>query len=103
MEILFFLSYRNGLDRLFKHWKAERDKLRCIYKLSYTLIEKMTKNNPQTKLHVSQWLELFLHQAMSIDDISVQTSLSELLDDNYQAIEKFITKTSLKRLVDLMK
>jgi len=40
---------------------------------------------------------------MSIDDLSVQNSLSELLDDNYQAISKFITKTSLKRLVDLMK
>jgi hypothetical protein len=40
---------------------------------------------------------------MSIDDLSVQTSLSELLDDNYHAISKFITKTSLKRLVDLMK
>ena len=40
---------------------------------------------------------------MMIDDYSVQTSLSELLDDNYQAISKFITKTSLKRLVDIMR
>jgi hypothetical protein len=40
---------------------------------------------------------------MNIDDISVQNTLSELLDDNYQAISKFITKTSLKRLVDILK
>jgi hypothetical protein len=46
MDILFFLSYRNGLDRLFKNWKTERDRMKSIYKLSYVLIEKMTKNNP---------------------------------------------------------
>ncbi len=40
---------------------------------------------------------------MNIDDISVQNTLSELLDDNYQAISKFITKASLKRLVDILK
>lgn len=46
MEILFFLSYRDGLDRLFKHWRTERDLLKSIYKLSYIMIEKMSKNNP---------------------------------------------------------
>lgn len=40
---------------------------------------------------------------MNIDDDQVQNSLQELLDDNYQAITKFITKISLKRLVDILK
>ena len=61
MEIIFFMSYKNGTDKLFKQWKNEREKLKSIYKYSYMLIEKMTKNNPQIKLHVSQWLELFIH------------------------------------------
>ena len=103
MEIIFFMSYKNGLEKLFKQWKSERERTKQIFKLSYMLIEKMIKNNPQIKLHVSQWLELFLHQAMMIDDQSVQSSLNELLDDNYQAISKFITKQSLKRLVDIMR
>lgn len=59
-------------------------------------------NNQEIKLHVSQWLEVFLHQAMIIDEITVQASLSELLDDNYQAISKFITKESIQRVIDIM-
>lgn len=53
MEIIFFISYKNGIETLFRRWKSEREKLKNIYKLSYKLIEKMTKNNPLIKLHVS--------------------------------------------------
>jgi hypothetical protein len=53
MEIIFFISYKNGIETLFKRWKSEREKLKNIYKLAYKLIEKMTKNNPLIKLHVS--------------------------------------------------
>lgn len=71
MQIIYFISMKNDLDKIFKHRKSEREKLRLVYKLSYLLIEKMTKSNPQVKLFISQWLELFLHQAMSIADVQV--------------------------------
>jgi hypothetical protein len=46
MEIIFFMSYKNGLEKLFKQWKSERERTKQIFKLSYMLIEKMIKNNP---------------------------------------------------------
>lgn len=103
MEIIFYMSYKNGLERLFLQWKSDRERTKHIFKLSYKLIENLVKNNPITKLHVSQWLELFLHSAMMIDDGSVQNCLSELLDNNYSAISKFITKQSIKRLIDILR
>jgi hypothetical protein len=71
IEIFFFISYKNGLESLFKHWKNEKEKIKTIFKLSYCLISKIIKGNPSIKLHVSQWLDLFLHQAMMIDDCNV--------------------------------
>lgn len=103
MEIIYFMSYRNGLEKLFMQWKSDRERTKHIFKLSYRLIELIVRGNPSTKLHVSQWMELFLHSAMMVDDPTVQNTLSELLDNNYQAISKFINKTSIKRLVDIMR
>jgi hypothetical protein len=40
---------------------------------------------------------------MMIDDKNVQSSLAELLDDNYYAIQRFITKNSMKRIIEIMK
>ena len=53
MEIIFFISYKNGIETLYKRWKSEREKLKNIYKLAFKVIEKLTKRNPQIKLHVS--------------------------------------------------
>lgn len=72
IEIFFFVSYKNGLEVVFRHWKTEREKVKQIFKLSYELVGRVMKGNPAIKLHVSQWLELFLHQAMMIDDGAVQ-------------------------------
>lgn len=38
-----------------------------------------------------------------IDDVNVQNSLAELLDDNYYAIQRFISRNSIKRIVEIMK
>lgn len=46
MEIIFFISYNNGIENLFKKCKSEREKLKNIYKLSFKFIEKLTKRNP---------------------------------------------------------
>lgn len=46
MEIIFFISYKNGIETLFKRWKSEKEKLKNIYKLSFKLVEKLTKLNP---------------------------------------------------------
>lgn len=46
MEIIFFMSYKNGIEALFKRWKSEREKLKNIYKLAFKLVEKLTKRNP---------------------------------------------------------
>lgn len=35
MQIIYFISMKNDLDRIFKHKKSEKEKLRSIYKLSY--------------------------------------------------------------------
>jgi inositol 1,4,5-triphosphate receptor type 1/inositol 1,4,5-triphosphate receptor type 3 len=40
---------------------------------------------------------------MMIDDINVQSSLAELLDNNYYAIQRFISRNSIKRIVEIMK
>ena len=71
MEIIYFMSYKNGLERLFMNWKSDRERTKNIFKLTYMIIEQIIKNNPPIKLHVSQWMELFLHSALMIDDPSV--------------------------------
>lgn len=62
----------------------------------------MTANNKELKLHVSKWLEVFMNQAILIDEARVQESLIGLLDDNYEAIQKFITEDSINRVIENM-
>ncbi|KAM3129578.1 hypothetical protein pb186bvf_018329 [Paramecium bursaria] len=102
MQIIFFISMKNDISTIFQRRKLEKEKLRLIYINTYLLIEKMIKQNQYVKLYISQWLELFLHQAMSFDHIQVQNTLNELLDDNYQAINKFIIPQTLQRLIKLI-
>lgn len=40
---------------------------------------------------------------MIIDEVTVQASLTELLDDNHHAISKFITQESIQRVVDILR
>lgn len=77
-------------------------KIENIFKLTYELIKQMTANNKDLKLHVSKWLEVFLKQAMMINEARVQESLKELLDDNYEAIDKFITEDLINRVIENM-
>lgn len=46
IEVFFFISYKNGLESLFKHWKNEKEKIKQIFKLSYCLMGKVIKSNP---------------------------------------------------------
>ena len=39
MEIIYFMSYKNGLERLFMNWKSDRERTKNIFKLTYMIIE----------------------------------------------------------------
>ncbi|CAD8078308.1 unnamed protein product [Paramecium sonneborni] len=99
IQIIFYFWEKHKTMSLFLHKNYEKDKLRqiCIY--SYILIEKMARNNSLVKLYISQWLKFFLMQAIEIDDEQIQISLTELLNDNYYSINKFIQEETFKGLV----
>ena len=61
------LSMKNNL--LIEEWqKFENQKIRTIFLQTYQIITILLNNNQPIKMHISQWLELFLHQAMLIDE-----------------------------------
>ncbi|CAD8077595.1 unnamed protein product [Paramecium sonneborni] len=99
-QIIFYFWHKP--KNLFEHKNYEKEKLRKIWIHSYKLIEKMARNNSPVKLYISQWLKFFLVQAIEIDDEQIQVTLTELLNDNYYSIDKFIQKKTLNQLVNTL-
>ncbi|KAM3147677.1 hypothetical protein pb186bvf_000005 [Paramecium bursaria] len=101
VEILYNISYKNGSQKL-QLWKYQRDLIKEIFKSTYFLLTKLIYGNSVTKLYASQWLELFLHQYIMINEPFIQTCLSEILNDNAQAIKIFLNQNSIARIIDII-
>lgn len=56
MKVLMQITDKNLLAMEF-HQK----KIKKLFKLTYELIKALTHNNKELKLHVSKWMEVFLH------------------------------------------
>jgi hypothetical protein len=58
-----------------------------VFQLSYRLIKFIIREYRPNELYASQWLELFLNQALKMDpnveyDIMAEPTLTELIDNN---------------------
>ncbi|CAD8133692.1 unnamed protein product [Paramecium octaurelia] len=101
VELLYHLCYKKGTKKL-QVWRKQKENIQTIFSSTYQLMTKLIQNNMVTKLYASQWLEMFLHQYMSLNQPAIQTFLSEMLDNNKEAIQKFLNENIIKKLIELI-
>ncbi|CAD8049274.1 unnamed protein product [Paramecium sonneborni] len=101
VELLYYLCYKKGTKKL-QIWRKQKEQIQMIFQSAYQLMTKLIQNNIVTKLYVSQWLEMFLHQYMSLSQPAIQSFISEMLDNNREAIQKFLTENIIKKLIELI-
>ncbi|CAD8193240.1 unnamed protein product [Paramecium pentaurelia] len=82
--------------------KNLQKKMKKIFKLTYQLIKELTQNNKQLKQDMGKYLKDFLEQAMD-DEARAQDSLKELLEDNYESIQRFVTDDHIQKVYEKMK
>jgi len=74
----------------------------CI--LCYRLIKHIVKDYRLNELFASQWIDLFLQQAMSTkqeNNIRAEATIAELVSNNRVLLEKQIKKKTIEDFVDL--
>ena len=75
-----------------------------ICQLSYRMLKHITKNYKQNEMYISQWMDLFFDQAMKTgdeNDLYAEATLTELLNNNKQLLDKQINKETIKKFIDL--
>ena len=76
-----------------------------IFRLAYRLIKHVIKEYRPNELYAAQWIDFFMRQTMETtvkSEILAEATLTELIDNNREVLERKISKSTINNFVTLL-